>query len=67
MGPVVSMVAEQQKDVDFYYVDVDESPELATRFGVLSIPTLIKILDGKETNRSVGAIPEAEVKQFVQS
>jgi thioredoxin 1 len=61
------MIAELETGIDFYYVDVDESPELANRFAILSIPTLIQIKDGKETNRSVGAIPEDEVKKFVRS
>ncbi|PZE22236.1 thioredoxin family protein [Paenibacillus xerothermodurans] len=67
MRPVVSKVAEQEAGVDFYYVDVDQSSELADRFGIRSIPTLVLIKEGKETNRSVGFIPEAKVKEFALS
>ncbi|MFC4559834.1 thioredoxin family protein [Virgibacillus kekensis] len=67
MRPVVSSVAEQVDSVDFYYVDVDESPELAGEFGVQSIPTLIQIKDGEETNRSVGFLSEDPVTDFALS
>ncbi|GGE10734.1 hypothetical protein GCM10011571_10060 [Marinithermofilum abyssi] len=67
MRPVVSEVAEQETEVDFYYVDVDRNAELADKFGIRSIPTLIKIKNGKETNRSLGFIPENQVKEFAHS
>ncbi|WP_108022997.1 thioredoxin family protein [Melghirimyces profundicolus] len=67
MRPVVSEVAEQETAVDFYYVDVDQNPELADKFGIRSIPTLIRIQNGKETNRSLGLISEKEVKEFAHS
>jgi thioredoxin 1 len=61
------MVAEQLTDVDFYYVDVDEAPELASKFGIQSIPTLVQIKNGQETNRSIGFIPEEAVIEFARS
>ncbi|WP_409348236.1 thioredoxin family protein [Paenibacillus gyeongsangnamensis] len=67
MRPVVSKVSEQETDVDFYYVDVDQSSDLASQFDVRSIPTMVLIKNGKETNRSVGFIPEAKVKEFAHS
>ncbi|MDB5084833.1 MAG: hypothetical protein JWN30_1719 [Bacilli bacterium] len=60
-------MAEQETDVEFYYVDVDQSPDLPQRFGVSSIPTLVLIKEGKEVDRSVGAIPEPQVKRFAHS
>lgn len=67
MRPVVSMVAEQESSVDFYYVDLDTAPELASMFGVQSLPTLIQIKNGQETNRSRGFIPEEEIRGFAHS
>ncbi|WP_257958640.1 thioredoxin family protein [Bacillus sp. V3-13] len=67
MRPVVSAVAEQETAVDFFYVDVDQAPDLASKFGIMSIPTLVQIKNGKETNRSVGFIPEEQVKEFAVS
>lgn len=67
LRPVVSKVSETENDVDFYYVDVDQSPEFAEKFGISSIPTLLQLKQGKLTNQSVGAISEAQVKQFAHS
>ncbi|TLS35339.1 thioredoxin family protein [Pseudalkalibacillus caeni] len=67
MRPVVSKVAEDLDSVDFYYVNVDEAPELAAKFGIMSIPTLVLIKDGEEADRSIGALPEEQVKAFAQS
>ncbi len=67
LRPVVSEVSEQLDTVDFYYVDVDEAGELAQKFGVQSIPTMILIKDGEEANRQVGFVPEEQVKEFAQS
>ncbi|GAB7387622.1 hypothetical protein BSNK01_14590 [Bacillaceae bacterium] len=58
-------VAEELREqVAFYKVDVDQAPELAQKFGVMSIPTLILFKQGEEKDRIVGALPEAQVKTF---
>ena len=67
LRPVVSKLSEQDTQVDYYYIDVDQSPELAGQFGVRSIPTLVLMKNGKESGRRVGAAPEAEVKRFAHS
>ncbi|MBM7573624.1 thioredoxin family protein [Aquibacillus albus] len=67
MRPVVSSVAEQIDDIDFYYVDVDESQEIAQQYGIQSIPVLILIKDGEEANRSTGFKPEEQVIEFARS
>nr|WP_085520660.1 thioredoxin family protein [Tuberibacillus sp. Marseille-P3662] len=67
MRPVVSSVSEQLDEVDFYYVDVDQSGELAQQFGIQSIPTMVLIKDGEEAKRSTGFMPEEPVKEFALS
>nr|WP_276531344.1 thioredoxin family protein [Fictibacillus nanhaiensis] len=64
MGPVVSSVSEDLNQIDFYSVDVDESPNLSKQFGVMSIPTMILFKDGNEVDRVTGAIPEEAVREF---
>lgn len=64
---MVSSVDEQLDHVDFYYVDVDKSQDLAQQFGIQSIPSLILIKDGEEVERSVGFAPEEKVAEFAQS
>jgi thioredoxin 1 len=48
-------------------VDVDESPELAQRFGIQSIPTLILFRDGRPVDKRLGALPKDELQGFVDA
>ena len=61
MSPIVDEIADERTDVTVAKVNVDESSELASRFGVVSIPTLIIFKDGKESSRIIGARPKAEI------
>ena len=56
--PVVEEIAEERDDIKVGTINVDEQPELAMQFGVMSIPTLMVIKDGKVTAQSVGAKPK---------
>ena len=53
--PVVEEIAEEREDIVVGKVNVDEQPELANQFGVMTIPTLIVFENGQEVERSVGA------------
>lgn len=66
LSPIVDQVAEENPDLVVAKVNVDEEPELAQRFGVMSIPTLVVIRNGEEVNRSMGAKPKAQVLALVQ-
>lgn len=61
LSPIVDEVAEERTDVKVGKVNVDEQPELASQFGVMSIPTLLVFRDGKLVNQAVGARPKAAV------
>nr|WP_236838569.1 thioredoxin family protein [Caldalkalibacillus salinus] len=66
MDPVVSSVAEDlSNQTKFFSVDVDHAPEIAQRFGIMSIPTMVLLKNGEEQNRLTGAVPEEAVKDFV--
>ena len=58
VSPVVDEIASERADIKVCKVNVDEQPELASRFGVMSIPTLVVLKDGKITNQTVGARPK---------
>ena len=58
MAPILEAVAEERADLIVAKVNVDESSELAARFGVMSIPTLVVLDDGDEIKRIVGARPK---------
>ena len=53
--PIVEEIALERDDIKVGKVNVDEEPELANQFGVMSIPTLVVMENGKEISRSVGA------------
>lgn len=61
LGPVVDEVAEERTDVKVGKVNVDEQPDLAAQFGVMSIPTLLVFEQGKLVRQAVGARPKASV------
>ncbi len=60
VSPIVDEIAEEE-DVTVGKVNVDEEPELAQRFGVMSIPTLLVFEGGKLVNKSVGAKPKDDI------
>lgn len=57
-------MSETDNLVSYYYVDVDQSGDLAAAYGVSSIPTLVLIKDGQEVKRAVGYMPESKVLAF---
>ena len=70
MAPVVENLAEKMKKVKFAKVNIDENSELASKFKVMSIPTLIIFKDGKEAERIVGSqspvIIEEKLKKYLK-
>ena len=65
LSPVVDEVAEERTDVKGGKVNVDEQPELAGQFGVMSIPTLLVFEQGKLVRQAVGARPKASVLELL--
>ena len=61
LSPIVDEVAEERTDVKVGKVNVDQQPELAGEFGVMSIPTLLVFENGKLVRQAVGARPKASV------
>ena len=67
VGPVVSEIAEEYEGkVKVGKVNVDEEDELAERFGVQSIPTIILFKNGEEVSRQVGFAPKAKLEQMFE-
>ena len=59
--PIVEQIAEERPDILVGKVNVDEEPELAGRFGVVSIPTLVVLEQGQVIAQSVGAKPKNQI------
>ena len=61
VSPIVDEIAEEREDIKVGKVNVDEESELAARFRVMSIPTLVVMKDGEIVNQAVGARPKAQI------
>ncbi|OGE14857.1 thioredoxin [Candidatus Daviesbacteria bacterium RIFCSPHIGHO2_12_FULL_37_11] len=66
MEPIFEELKKEYKDkVEFMEINVDEDPETASKYGVMSIPTYVVEKDGKEINRRVGFTPKAEMVKLL--
>lgn len=61
VAPAIEEIANERSDIKVCKVNVDEQPELAGRFGIMSIPTLVVMKDGKVTNQAMGARPKSQI------
>ena len=61
VSPIVDEIAAERSDIKVCKINVDEQPELAARFGVMSIPTLVVMKNGEVINQAVGARPKAQI------
>lgn len=59
--PLVEEIAKERSDIKVVKINVDEEQELAMQFGVMSIPTLVVMKDGKIVNQVTGARPKAQI------
>ena len=65
VGPVLDELAGEMDGTVFGKVNVDDQPELAAAYGVMSIPTLILFREGEEIGRLVGARPKEAIRDFI--
>ena len=66
IAPVLEEVAkEKDGTLKIVKLDVDENPQTAQKFGVMSIPTLLVFRDGREINRLIGYMPKAQLLQKI--
>ena len=61
LAPIVEEIAQERPDVKVGKINVDEEVELASRFGIMSIPTLVVIENGKIVNQAMGARPKEAI------
>ena len=65
LAPAVERMAEVHPEVHFYKVDIDEEMDLASRFGVMSVPTLLYFKRGEIVNKTVGLISPADLENAI--
>ena len=65
VAPAMEEIANEREDIKVGKVDIEDQKELADRFGVLSVPALVVMKDGKIINREIGARPKEDILSLV--
>ena len=63
IAPVLDQIADERDDLRVVKLNIDEEPEIAQRYGVMSIPTLILFKDGEPQAAAVGAMPKSMLEE----
>lgn len=61
VAPIIEEIAAQRQDIRVGKINVDEQPELAAAFRVMSIPMLVVMKGGKVVNQALGALPKDQI------
>ena len=65
VAPIVDEIAQEREDIKVCKIDVDEQPDLAAAYQVMSIPTLLVFKNGQVTAKSIGAKPKAQLLDMI--
>ena len=66
LSPVVDEIADETPDIKVGKINVDEENELAAKFGISSIPTLVVMKNGKIEASSIGVRPKSEILAMIK-
>ena len=66
LKPIIERVANEMSDVSFYNLDIDENEDIAKRYRIFSVPTLVCFRDGKKVDSLVGLNSYDEVVEFIE-
>lgn len=67
VGPVVEGLAEENTDVKFIKVNVDDNPEVAERYGVMSIPMMVAVKNGETAATTLGFQPRESIQNVINA
>ena len=66
LAPVIDQIAKENEDIKVAKINVDEAQELAEKYGVMSIPTLVVIKNGEEIKRQVGLASKTDILNMIK-
>lgn len=66
VAPIMEEISNERSDIKVCKVNVDEEPELAGEFGIMSIPTLVMVKNGQVVGQTVGARPKNMILEMLQ-
>lgn len=64
MGPVIDQIAADHTDIKVGKINIDEQPELAQKYGIMSIPTVVLFEGGNPKETSVGLVPKESIEKM---
>ena len=67
LAPVLESLSTEMENVNFIKVDIDQSGDLADKFQISSVPTMIIFKDGKKEDMMVGFLPKERIKQSIEA
>ena len=65
VSPILDEIAKEREDIKVCKVDIDEQPELASRYRIMSVPTLMVLKNGSIVEQSIGARPKHQILAMV--
>lgn len=65
LGPVLEEISTDRAEVKIVKIDVDENPDLARKFGIMSVPTMYLFNEGKEVSHKNGYMPKEEILDWI--
>ena len=66
VGPIVDEIAAENPDITVGKINVDNDPELARKFGAMSIPLLVAVKNGEAVNSTLGAQPKESILEMLE-
>lgn len=66
LAPIIDELADKLKDVKFYKINIDEAFDLAKKYSIMSIPTILVFEEGKLKNKIIGLQEKEELEQLIQ-
>ncbi len=66
ISPILNEISEENPDIKVAKINVDENPDLAAKFGIISIPTLFVVKNGKVVNKSEGLMPKEQILALME-
>lgn len=67
IGPILEEIDSERNDINIVKVDVDNNSDLATKYGIMSIPTIILFENGVEINKHIGFLPKEEIINLIEN
>lgn len=67
LGPVIDEIAGEMGNIKVVKVNIDENPEVPTKYGVRGIPTLMVFKEGELADTKVGAMPKSQVEEWLKA